>query len=267
MKSKLFKLGIISIVLIFGMVALVGCGSDDAVEDADNSNDDVVEEIVYVVGTDAAYPPFELQEGGEIIGFDIDIIKAVAEAGDFKIEVKHTGWDPLFSGIDNKTVDIGISATTITEKRLLTYDFSNPYFEATQLILVPADSEVTCFADLEGLKIGVQAATTGDLVVQEVFGKTYAGLKAYDDMPSSIDDLMLGRIDAVVGDNVCLQEYLKTVGIGDYKLINDPTFEKEEYGIFVLKGNTEILEKINLGLQTIKDNGKYDEIYGEYFAK
>lgn len=267
MKNNLFKLGIILLVLVVGMVGFVGCGSEEVVENDNNSaNEPVVEDVVYVVGTDAAYPPFEKQEGGEIVGFDIDIIKAVAEAGGFNIEIKHTGWDPLFNGIDQEKVDLGISCITITEDRKLLYDFSNPYFEATQLIMVPVDSEVSCLADLEGLKIGVQSATTGDLAIQEAFGKTYEGLKGYDDMPSSIDDLLLGRVDAVVGDNAVLQEYLKTVGGDNYKLINDSSFEKEEYGIMVLKGNDELLEKINTGLQAIKDNGKYDEIFGNYFA-
>lgn len=166
---------------------------------------------VYRIGTDAAYPPFELQQGGEIVGYDVDILAAVAEAAGFEYELFHAGWDPLFDGIDKGNIDAGISAITITEDRKQLYDFSDPYFEATQLIMVPQDADVTSLADLKGMKIGVQSATTGHIVVQEAFGKTYEGIKGYEDTPAAVDDLIAGRLDAVVADNAVLQEYLKVL--------------------------------------------------------
>jgi glutamine transport system substrate-binding protein len=224
-------------------------------------------EKVYVVGTDAAYPPFQMLEADKISGHDIDVMNAIAEAGGFKIEWKNTGWDPLFDGLDKGTVDIGISSITITDKRKEKYDFSDPYFEANQLILVAEDSPVQTLADLKGKKIGVQAATTGEEVVKKAFGDTYEGLKGYDDMPSSVDDFFNGRVDAVVGDNGVISYYANKIKDKKFKLIKDDSFEKEFYGIMVKKGNTDALNKVNEGLKKIKENGKLQEIYNQYFGQ
>ncbi|TGV23429.1 transporter substrate-binding domain-containing protein, partial [Mesorhizobium sp. M00.F.Ca.ET.186.01.1.1] len=134
------------------------------------------------------------------------------------------------------------------------------------LILVAEDSPVTKLADLKGKKIGVQAATTGEEVVKKAFGDTYEGLKGYDDMPSSVDDFFNGRVDAVVGDNGVLQYYVNKIKDKKFKLIKDDSFEKEFYGIMVKKGNTDALNKINDGLKKIKENGKLQEIYTQYFG-
>ncbi|GAA4718863.1 basic amino acid ABC transporter substrate-binding protein [Brevibacillus fulvus] len=222
---------------------------------------------VYQVGTDAAYPPFEKMEGDKLTGFDMDVIQAVADAAGIKVELKHTGWDPLFNGIDTGTVDIGISAITITDERKQKYDFSEPYFEATQLIMVPEDSTVQKLADLQGKRIGVQSATTGEQVVKKAFGDTYDGLKGYDDTPSAVDELFNGRVDAVVADNAVLQDYVKKLTDKKFKLIKDDSFETENYGIMVKKGNAELLGKINEGLNKIKENGKLQEIHKQYFGE
>ncbi len=253
------KTTIILFVLVFiiSSIGLAGCSSSNTA-----SSGKVIQ-----VGTDAAYPPFEKQEGGKIVGFDVDIFNAVAEEAGIKINIQHTGWDPLFEDIDKGTVDAGISAITITEDRKKLYDFSDPYFEATQLIMVSKDSNVTKLKDLDGKKIGVQSATTGDLAVQAVFGKTYSGLKGYDDTPAAVDDLLLGRLDAVVADNAVLQEYIKVIKNDNFKLVKDPSFEVEHYGIMVKKGNSDLLAKINEGLKKIKENGTYDKIFNKYFGK
>ena len=145
------------------------------------------------------------------------MIKAVAEAEGLKVQVEHTGWDGLFEAVDSGKVDAGISAITITKKRKKKYDFSEPYFEAKQLILVPNDSDVSSLKDLKGKKIGVQSGTTGEIVVQKAFGKTYEGIRGYDDTPGAIDDLVIGRIDAVVADNGVVLDYMKKLPKGSSK--------------------------------------------------
>ncbi len=262
-KFKILFTILIAVALVFSLAA---CNGED--EPNDNNGEELDDEVVYLVGTDAAYPPFEMLEGDDVVGFDIDIIKAVAEAAGIKINVEHTGWDPLMNGLDNGSVDIGISAITIRADRQERYDFSEPYFEANQLIMVKKGSGVTELADLEGKNIGVQTATTGNFVVADAFGKTYKGIKGYDDLPSAVDDLLLGRLDAVVTDNAVLQEYLKVVAKDGYELIKDPAFEIEKYGIAVLKDRDDgLLEKINEGLKKIKADGTYDKIFNKYFAE
>ena len=258
--------------LALSVAGLTACGgaTKEAPKSAEQPKADTAkpaEQKTYQVGTDAAYPPFEKQVGDKIEGFDVDVLNAIAEAGGFKVNLQHTGWDPLFDGLDKGKVDIGISAITINDERKKNYDFSDPYFDAKQLILVPTKSTVTKLDDLKGKKIGVQSATTGETVVQEKFGKTYDGIKGFDDTPAAIDDLINGRVDAVVADNAVVLEYVKNIGNKGFKTVDDPQFEKEQYGLMVKKGNKEVLDKINDGLKKIKENGKYQEIYNKYFAK
>jgi len=270
---KIGKKWATSLMLVAGLsLMLAGCGSGQTSGTGGQSGNAGGQagssEKVYLVGTDAAYPPFEeLKPGDKIEGFDMDVIQAVADAGGFKIQVKNTGWDPLFEGIEKGQVDIGISAITITDDRKQKYDFSESYFEANQLILLPPDSPVTKLADLQGKNIGVQTATTGEFVVKKAFGDTYAGLKGYDDTPSAVDDFFLGRLDAVVADHGVLEDYAKKKADKQFKLVKDDSFEVEYYGIMVKKGNKELLNKINQGLKTIQENGKLKEIYGKYFSQ
>jgi glutamine transport system substrate-binding protein len=249
------KKAVLVLFVVVLAMSLAACGGNQGSGDA------------YVVGTDAAYPPFEKLDGEKIVGFDIDVLNAIAEAAGFQVDVQNTGWDPLFDGIDKDKVDFGISAITITEERKQKYDFSEPYFQATQLIMVSEDSPVTKLADLQGKKIGVQTATTGEAAVKKAFGDTYEGIRGFDDTPSAVDDMFNGRVDAVVADNAVLQEYLKKYPDKKIKLIKDDSFEVENYGLMVKKGNTELLAKINEGLKEIKENGTYDKIFNTYFGK
>lgn len=220
------------------------------------------------VGTDATYPPFEKQEGnGKLTGFDIELMNAIAKAGGFEVDIQHTGWDPMLNAVKTGKLDAGISAISITDERKKVYDFSDPYFDAKQLILVPANSNVHSLKDLKGKRIGVQTGTTGEIVVQKAFGKTYQGIKGYDDTPAAIDDLANGRVDAVVADNGVVLEYLKKLPAGKFKQVDDPSFQPEHYGIIVKKGNKELLKKINDGLKKIQEDGTYKKIYEKYFGQ
>ncbi|MCS1352234.1 basic amino acid ABC transporter substrate-binding protein [Mechercharimyces sp. CAU 1602] len=248
---------------------LVACGTDaDTKKESGSDSADEAKKAKWVVATDAAYPPFEKQEGsGDITGFDVDVIKAIAEVNDAEVEMKHTGWDPLFEAIKNGSADVAISAITITDERKELYDFSDPYFDAKQFILVPEGSNISSFKDLKDKKIGVQAGTTGEEAVKEEYGTTYSGLKSYDDTPAAMDDLVNGRVDAVVADNAVVLEYIKTLSEDKFKKIEDPHFAPEQYGIMVKKGNGETLEQVNEGLKKIKENGTYDEIFAKYFGE
>ncbi|WP_369411260.1 basic amino acid ABC transporter substrate-binding protein [Polycladospora coralii] len=258
------KLGLTMLLIGALSFTALGCGNNEAT-DTDKSKGEQMETIK--IGTDAAYPPFEKQEGnGDITGFDIEVLDAIAKASGLEYTIENTGWDPLFYGIDNGKIDAGISAITITDERKEKYDFTEPYFEAKQVILLPKDSTVTSLKGLEGKNIGVQSATTGEVVVQQAFGKTYENLKGYDDTPSAIEDLKLGRLDAVVADNGVLLEYAKKLGSDKFKVIEDASFEPEYYGIITKKGNTQLLDKLNEGLKKIKEDGTYDKIYAKYFG-
>ncbi|MFC7440009.1 basic amino acid ABC transporter substrate-binding protein [Laceyella putida] len=254
MKKRLVLLGIAALAV---SVMLTGCGGKQQAK-ADK---------VIQIGTNAEFPPFEFQEGnGEISGFDAELIREIGKAVGMDVQITHMGFDAIFEGIDRGKVDAGVAAITITEDRKKTVDFTEPYFDAKQYILVPEQSNIKSLKELKGKKIGVQSATTGEAIVQEAFGKTYEGLKGYDETPSAINDLQIGRLDAVVVDSAVVVEFKKKLGDGKFKIVEDPALPVEQYGIAVKKGNGEMLKKLNEGLKKVKENGTYDKIHNKYFG-
>jgi polar amino acid transport system substrate-binding protein len=136
---------------------------------------------VLVVGTDAAYAPFESQnEKGEIVGFDIDIVKAVAQKAGLEVKFVNTPWEGIFNALKQGDRDLLVSSITITDERKQTMDFTAPYFDAHQLIAVRADSKVARFDDLKTLKVGVQTGTTGDEAISKLQGKTSPNVKRFE---------------------------------------------------------------------------------------
>ncbi|MFV9510531.1 basic amino acid ABC transporter substrate-binding protein [Tepidibacillus sp. LV47] len=261
---KKVKLAIFVLLLIIGSLSLFGCGASDKGDDNSNTGG----EKTYKVVTDATFPPFESTlPSGEIVGFDIDLIKAIAEVQGFKVDIQHVGWQPMLNAIDNGKGDIAIAGITIDEERKQKYDFTEPYFDATQYILVPENSNVKSLDDLQGQNIGFQSGTTGEKAVQKIFGKDYKGAKGYEDLPAAVNDLLTGRIVAIVGDNAVVGEFVKKYPDKKLKVVKDDRFEVEHYGIMVKKGNTELLKQLNEGLKKIKENGKYQEIKNKYFAE
>lgn len=222
---------------------------------------------VFLVGTDAAYAPFESENANkEIIGFDIEILKAVAAKGGFEVKFINTPWEGLFTQLASGDRDILVSAITINDERKKQMDFSEPYFEAVQLIAVPASSKVQKMDDLKTLKVGVQIGTIGDEVSSKLLGKTNPNIKRFEGTPLAIKELENGGVDAVIADNGVINNFLANNKTA-FKVISDKSFANESYGIAVKKGNVALLEKINKGIAGIKADGTYDRIYKSYFGK
>lgn len=222
---------------------------------------------VYVIGTDAAYAPFESQnEKGEIVGFDIEIVSAVAQKAGIEVKFVNTPWEGIFNALNQGDRDMVVSAVTITDERKGTMDFSAPYFDAVQLIAVKESSKVARFADLKRLKVGVQTGTTGDEAVSKLLGKTNPNVKRFESTPLALKELEAGGVDAVVADNGVVINYVANNPGGKFKTVSDNEFAPEQYGIALKKGNTELLEKVNKGLAEIRADGTYDRIYAKYFG-
>lgn len=210
------------------------------------------------VATDATWPPFESisEETKEIEGFDIDLFNAIAEKAGLEIEFINVAFDPLLAGIAQCQYDAAISAMTITEERKQKMLFSDPYFEAGQIVTVRADNtDITGKDTLAGKTAGAQLGTTGAIEIGQMDGVT---LKTYDDIGLAYQDLMNGQIDAVIADNPLALEYvgknpdkLKAVG---------SVFTDESYGIAVCRNEVELLAKINAGLKAVKAEGTIDEL-------
>ena len=221
----------------------------------------------YLVGTDAAYAPFESQSPkGEIVGFDIDVVSAVAKKAGIEVKFVNTPWEGIFNALAQGDRDLVASAVTITDERRQTMDFSDPYFDAQQLIAVPMASKVKSFADLKALKVGVQTGTTGDETVTKLQGKNSTNVKRFESTPLALKELEAGGVDAVVADNGVVVHYVANNPNSKFKTVSDKAFAPEQYGFAVKKGNTELLEKLNKGLADIKADGTYDKIYAKYFG-
>lgn len=223
----------------------------------------------YVVGTDATYAPFEFQnDKKEIVGFDVDVLTAVAAKGGFKVKFINTPWEGMFATLQQGDRDILSSAITITDERKQTMDFSDQYFEARQLIAVGKGvTSVKTFNDLKDKKVAVQTGTTGDEVVQKLLGKTSANIKRFESMPLALKELENAGVDAAVGDNGVVVNYVKNNPQNGITTVEDTnSFKPEYYGFAVKKGNKELLDKVNAGIKAIKADGTYDSIYKKYFG-
>ncbi|MFO8064200.1 MAG: basic amino acid ABC transporter substrate-binding protein [Spirochaetota bacterium] len=212
------------------------------------------------VGTDATWPPMEfVNEDKELVGFDIDLMKRIAEEAGFEVEFQNTAWDGIFAGLGTGEYDAVISSVTITEERQETMDFSEPYVNAGQVLVVEqSTSGVTTLDDLEGEAVGAQIGTTGAIAVQEHGGPE---LRTYDEIGLAVEDLANGRITGVVADTPIAANYaLQNEEYSDSLEIVGEPFTEEVYGIAVQEGNDEVLAMINEGLAAAKESGYIEEL-------
>ena len=213
-----------------------------------------------VMATNAEFPPYEYHDGDAIVGIDAEIAKAIADELGMELEIEDIAFDSIIPEIVSGKADMGLAGMTVTEDRMQSVDFSDTYAKASQKIIVTEDSEIASPDDLKGVIVGVQLGTTGDIYVSdlEADGTT---VERYNKGFEAVQALSQGKIDAVVIDG----EPAKTfVAETEALKILDESFTDEEYAIAVKKGNTELLEKINGALKTLKDNGTLDEIVAKY---
>ncbi len=217
-----------------------------------------------VVGSSATYRPFAYESPTkEIVGYDVDIIKAVAQKTGLQIKIVNTPFTGIFAALNNGDVDLVISGVTINDKRKQSYDFTVPYFEARQLIAVHKDNTVKNLKDLAGKKIGVVTGSTGDDIASREFGKTSPDIRRFESTPVVISELVNSGVDAAIGDNGVIA--FRAQEHNQLKTVSDPSFAKEYFGIVVKQGNKALLDKLNSGLAAIKADGSYAQIYKKWF--
>lgn len=217
-----------------------------------------------VVGTNAEFMPFEFtDDDNNIIGYDIDVIMAVAKAEGFPAVIHNQSFDTLVEGLESGKLDAVISGMTITEARKEKIDFSEPYYNAAQVIVVQNKTKgFEKIEDVKGKLVGVQLGTTGAGMAEAVMGENNPDLRQFRKYNEVFSELKLGRIDAIVVDLPVAEAYVKKL---DGIRISSPRMSEEEYGIAVKKGNKELLDKINAGLKKIRESGEYDKITAKWF--
>jgi polar amino acid transport system substrate-binding protein len=257
MKHTVIKAAFLMLAVL-ALSGLSGCGKHQ-----DTSAAAVKE---YVVGTGATYAPFEYEnENKELVGFDIDVMKAVAEKEGMKVKFINTPFDGIFTALAQGDRDMIISGLTITDKRKLTVDFSDPYFEAGQVIAVRFDSAIQKITDLKPLKVGVLQGSTGDDMMQKLLGDNSVNIKRFEFSSLALKELESGGVSAVIADSGAVAHYLTNNQVKGIRIVTDDAFPKEYFGIAVQKGNAILLERINKGIAAIKADGTYSKIHAAYF--
>ena len=263
--KKLAALGLAAVMA----VSMAACGSSDDIgtlESTGSGDSDVITTGAggtIVFGTNAEFPPFEYVAGEGLIdnfdGIDMAIAKQIAEENGKTATINNMEFDSLLLALQNGQVDAVIAGMTITDERKEAVDFSEPYYTATQVMIVRDDSDIKKASDMKDKKIVVVQGYTGETCVQDL-GYSYEAFKKGSE---TILELTNGKCDVVVIDSATAEKYVAdNQGI---KIVEDPeAFAAEEYGIAVKKGNTDLLDEINASIKKMKEDGTISSISAKY---
>lgn len=243
------------------MVPMAACGSKA------KTPGDIQNAGKLVMATNAEFEPFEFKDGDEVVGIDIEISQKIAEKLGVELEVSDIAFDTLITALQSGKADIVAAGMTADEDRKKNVDFSDPYFNASQAIIVANDSDIVSRTDLNGKTVGVQLGTTGDKYCTNEDGEndiTVAEVKRYSKGMEAVSDLIAGRIDAVVIDNFPAEKLVEKNSDKVKKL--DEALTSEEYAIAMPKGSTELQKMVNEVLKEMQDSGEMDEIVGKYIS-
>lgn len=224
---------------------------------------------VLKVATEAGFMPFEFvdEKTGELLGFDMELIKAIAAELGMEIKIDNISWDGLIPALLNNNYDVAIAGITITEERTQSVNFSTPYFESVLTIVTKNNAEdITSLDDLKGKIAAVQISTTGDFEATDLaIEGGLKGISRFDTVTDAMQAVIIGAADVVIVDLPVAQAYLEANPNAPLKHVG-PVADNEFYGIALNKKNTELLEKINGALAQLHENGTYDKIYQNWFG-
>lgn len=242
-------------VLAFAVVA-AGCGSSDDETTGGGGG------ATLTVGSDIPYPPFEQGKPGSYTGYDIELMEAIAEKVGRTAEFQDTSFDTIFRDLAQGRFEAVASATTITDDREETVDFTNPYYFSEQAILVKEGSDIDSVEKLSGTTVGVQQGTTGEEFVEEKVDEDE--LRSFPQGPDAVNALKSGVLDAVVIDIPVAENAVEASG-GIEISAAIPT--EEDYGFVVSENDKELLEEMNEALDELKDDGTFTTIYEKWFKR
>lgn len=248
--KKTFKVIALALAVATMTLAMAACGG--------NKKGDKL-----VFGTNAEFPPFEFIAAkgviGEFDGIDMAIADTIAKENGMSAEISNMEFDSLLIALENGQVDAVIAGMTVTEERAQSVDFSTPYYEATQVMIVKEDSDIAKASDMADKKIAVIQGYTGEVCVSDL-GYEYVSFKKGTD---AVMELVNGKADVVVIDSATAGKYVAdNEGL---KIVEDAeAFAAEEYAIAVKKGNTELLDKINASIEKMLSEGKIADLADKY---
>lgn len=255
--------------LVMGLVlSVTACGQqgESTEGDKEDAKGEPQEEVVLKVGTEPTFPPFEVLDPktDKIMGFDIDLIEAIAAESGYKVEVQDLGFDALIPALQSGTIDIIASGMTITDERKEQIDFTAPYINAgLALAVAEGNTDINSVEDLKGKKVSVQIGTTGAIKAEELKEQGIVKeVKIYDTVDVVMAEVARGTVDASINDLPVTLEYINK-GHTEIKIVGDP-MTSEEYGFAVAKGKEDLLKKLDDGLKKVIESGKYAELLEKY---
>lgn len=260
MKSRFHGAATLS-VLAVSALALSACTSTGGGEQAAEGEVSLISPGTLTVCSDIPYAPFEYVQDGETVGFDIDLVNNIAEDLGVETNVITTGFEAIETGsaLDTDQCDLAASGMTINEERESVMDFSEPYLDDNLALLVAPDSDIQSVADVQGKRVGVQQATTGEVQAQE----NNAEVVQYEDSGLMIQGLNTGDVEAVIG-NISVMGPAITDN-PELKLVEEIE-TGEQLGLAVKTGNTALLEQVNESLATMEEDGTLDQLEAEWLG-
>jgi cystine transport system substrate-binding protein len=252
-------------VTLAGCATAAGDGNASTTDTADSALDRVTEAGVLIVGTEGTYKPFSYHEGGagDLTGYDVDVVTAVAEKLDLDVKFEETQWDGIFAGLEAGRFDIIANQVSINEDREEKYTLSEPYTVSPGVLIVAKDNtDITSLDDLEG-KTTAQSNTSNWYAVAEGAGAT---VEAVEGWAQAVELLEQGRIDATVNDKLTYLDYLKTKPDAGIKIVAET--EEASHSAFALKkGSDDLVEEINKALAELSEDGTLAELSEKYFGE
>lgn len=215
---------------------------------------------VLVMGTNATFKPFEYKDGGQVVGFDVELAQSIAKDMGKELKIEDMSFDGLLPALESGQIDMAVAGMSVTSEREKNALFSDPYYQASQRIIVPKNSKIANKYQLEHKKIAVQLGTTGDQAASKIKG---AQVVQFPAAPNALQELAAGKVDAAVIDDAPAKQYVS--GFPSLKIINTP-LSSESYAIAFKKGNTELAEYANKTIANMKADGRYQALLQKYFG-
>lgn len=253
------KIVAVGMAFISLLICVTGCGSTQS------GQKELPKKIV--VGLDDAFAPMGFRDPNtnEIVGFDIDMAKEFAKRAGMEVEFKPIDWDSKEAELKSGHIDILWNGLTIMENRADKISFSDPYLTDSQMIVVRNDSSIQSKADLNGKVLGTQQASTGDFMYEkEEYKKTIKEMKTYPDFTNAFSDLELGRVDALIVDEINAA-YIMKQKPGSFRMV-DTIFDKDLIGVGLRKEDEALRNKINSILADMKKDGTVDKLAEKWFG-
>lgn len=273
--KKILSMALAIVMLVTLLVTFSACGKDDG---------------VLVMATNAAFPPYEYVEGGEFVGIDVEIAKAIAEKLGMELKIEDVDFGAIIGGVAEGKYDIGMAGMTVTDERKLSVNFSDTYATGVQVIIVKEGSSIKSLDDIfefdaEGnpialknadVRVGVQQDTTGDIYCSDAITKwgfndlaengsiTTDRVVRYKTGADAVEALKTDKVDMVIIDNEPAKSFVAANTGKIHILEGDNEYAIEDYAICLAKDNTELLEKINAALKELKEDGTIDRIIAKY---